>query len=1138
MKTNNMKVNRTLLTVLMLLLLAVQALPQDNRTLDTKVADLLARMPSNDIEYTNKLVTDFLSLGDAGIRKVCNQVLPSGSADDVRPRFAIESLSRYLSKSGKSTEKETWEKICISYAVESSDYTVKDFFMKQLQLVGSDASVEAVKGWLKDRNLCEPAVAVIGAVNSSLSEKVLAESLSDHNLPCAATVMNTLARSRSKLAVDEYIKWSASSDKNTIASALNALAVTGEKVAMPVLLKAAKAASYRWEHSGAMASLLTYADAAGKAGDRKSMESVCKKVIDACNEKNNIQYKTGAIMILADQLGKDAMTYILKAASHPDKTYRNASIDKSLGFTEPEITSKWIDFYAKATADAKPEIVRMLGNRGDKAATGLVATALKDNDQKIRMEAAPAIVKLKGKEAIDDLVAYLVGFTSPDDQEVAKTAIMTIADNSNLPVVAKVIASGSAISRKSAIELLAWSRNNAYFNEVLKYASDQDNTVKSAACKALVSLASAGDQDKLIDLIRKTDDPMLVGDLQAALSVAASGVTDPGKRSSSILKAIESGAGKLKFIPVLANTGGPAALATVLKEFEAGDAATREICFKALTTWKDVSASSALFEIIASGNKTYEGPAFDGYLKQVKASGLPDDQQLLLYRKVMPFALSADRKSRILTELANVKTYLSLFFTATWLDDPEVASVAARSAMFIALPGTESKTGMYGSNVREILTKAIPLLKGPESDYERELIRKYLASMSTDEGFVKIFNGRDLSGWQGLAADPIAKAKMKPAELARKQAEANKKMMENWSVKDGLIWFNGNGDNLCSIKQYTDFEMLVDWKITRKGDSGIYLRGSPQVQIWDTSRVEVGAQVGSGGLYNNQKNPSKPLKVADNQVGEWNTFRIVMIGEKVSVWLNGILVVDDVVLENYWDRSIPIFPSGSIELQAHGNELAFRDVYVREINEKEYNLTNEEKAQGFVSLFNGRNLDNWIGDKQAYVVEDGMIVIRPDKGSGGNLYTAEEYSDFVYRFEFQLTPAANNGLGIRAPLTGDAAYVGMELQILDDTAPVYANLQPYQYHGSVYGVIPSKRGFLKPVGEWNYEEVEARGTHIRITLNGTVIVDGDIAGPRDNGTMDHNEHPGLKNKSGHIGYLGHGSVVKFRNIRLLDLTKK
>jgi len=442
---------------------------------------------------------------------------------------------------------------------------------------------------------------------------------------------------------------------------------------------------------------------------------------------------------------------------------------------------------------------------------------------------------------------------------------------------------------------------------------------------------------------------------------------------------------------------------------------------------------------------------------------------------------------------------------------------------------------MYGTLVREILGKAAQKLAGPESEYNKEMVIKYLASMPADEGFISMFNGKDLTGWQGLVENPVVRAKMRRVDLERRQEEANLLVAANWSVKDGCIWFNGKGNNLCSVKEYGDFEMIVDWKITKDGDSGIYLRGTPQVQIWDTSRTDVGAQVGSGGLYNNQVHPSKPLKVADNPVGDWNTFRIIMVGEKVSVWLNGELVVDDVTMENYWDRKSPIFPKGSIELQAHGTDLAFRDIYIREISDKEYNLTPEEKSEGFVSLFNGRNLNNWVGNKESYVVEDGTIVIKPESGSGGNLYTAGEFSDFIFRFEFLLTPAANNGLGIRTPLEGDAAYVGMELQILDNDADVYAKLEPYQYHGSVYGVIPARRGFLNPVGEWNYQEVFVKGTKIRITLNGTVIVDGDIADARDNGTMDNRDHPGLKNTTGHIGFLGHGSVVKFRNIRIKDL---
>jgi hypothetical protein len=351
-------------------------------------------------------------------------------------------------------------------------------------------------------------------------------------------------------------------------------------------------------------------------------------------------------------------------------------------------------------------------------------------------------------------------------------------------------------------------------------------------------------------------------------------------------------------------------------------------------------------------------------------------------------------------------------------------------------------------------------------------------------------------------------------------------------VRDGMIVFNGSGDNLCSVKEYGDFELLADWRITKDGDSGIYLRGSPQVQIWDPARIDVGAQVGSGGLYNNQKNPSKPLVKADNPVGEWNSLRIIMVGEKVTVFLNGSKVVDDVTLENYWDRKQPIFPTGAIELQAHGTDLAFRDLYVREVSGSEYRLSDEERADGFAALFNGRDLNGWIGNSIGYKAEDGVLVYHPELGNHGNLYTDGEYADFQFRFEFQLSPGSNSGVGIRAPLEGDAAYVGMEIQILDDPAPVYSALQPYQYHGSVYGVIPAKRGFLKPTGEWNSEEIIAKGTHVQVILNGTVIVDGDIAEASKNGTLDHQKHPGLQRAAGHIGWLSHDSVVRIRNIRV------
>jgi hypothetical protein len=190
---------------------------------------------------------------------------------------------------------------------------------------------------------------------------------------------------------------------------------------------------------------------------------------------------------------------------------------------------------------------------------------------------------------------------------------------------------------------------------------------------------------------------------------------------------------------------------------------------------------------------------------------------------------------------------------------------------------------------------------------------------------------------------------------------------------------------------------------------------------------------------------------------------------------------------------------------------------------------------GFTSLFNGKDLSGWIGNKQSYTVNNGVITVNPQAGSGGNLYTEKEYSNFVLKFEFQLTPGANNGLGIHTPLEGDAAYFGKELQILDNTAEKYANLKEYQYHGSVYGISPAKRGFQRPVGEWNEQIVTVNGPNITVVLNGETILEANLDTATANGTLDGKDHPGLNRSKGHIAFLGHGDVLSFRHIQIREI---
>jgi len=201
-------------------------------------------------------------------------------------------------------------------------------------------------------------------------------------------------------------------------------------------------------------------------------------------------------------------------------------------------------------------------------------------------------------------------------------------------------------------------------------------------------------------------------------------------------------------------------------------------------------------------------------------------------------------------------------------------------------------------------------------------------------------------------------------------------------------------------------------------------------------------------------------------------------------------------------------------------------------------LLRAEGTDGFVPLFNGKNLDGWQGATDVYVVEDGMLVCRKHgpgekESTDKNLFTTKEYADFVLRFEFKLEPGANNGVAVRSPLKGRIAEVGMEIQVLDDYAEQYKNLQPHQYHGSIYLLAPAKRGHLKPAGQWNSEEIRFQGRHAKITLNGVVIVDVDLDNLEYKKYLDKNT--GRMRAKGYIGFLGHGSRVEFRNIRIKEL---
>ena len=412
-------------------------------------------------------------------------------------------------------------------------------------------------------------------------------------------------------------------------------------------------------------------------------------------------------------------------------------------------------------------------------------------------------------------------------------------------------------------------------------------------------------------------------------------------------------------------------------------------------------------------------------------------------------------------------------------------------------------------------------------------------------GFTALFNGTDLTGWVGGSTfDPRKLAAMPEPERKAQLDKWTQTMREHWKAEGGELVNDGKGDYATTDKDYGDFELLVEYKTVPKADSGIYLRGTPQVQIWDyteEAKFNLGANKGSGGLWNNSAGaPGKdPLVLADKPFGEWNKFRILMVGSRVSVWLNDKQVVDHAILENYYDkdRKTAVPARGPIELQTHGGEIRWRNIYLREIGADEANkILKSHGEAGFQSVFNGQNFDGWAGPLENYEVADGSIRCLPKKG--GTIYTKEQYGDFVARVEFKLPPGGNNGLAIRYPGTGDTAYDGMcESQVLDDNyeESTGQKIDPRQAHGSAYGMVAAQRGYQHPIGQWNFEEVTVRGSTIKVELNGTVILDTDLSKVDPSTFMANHPHPGKDRTSGSFGFAGHNDPVEFRAVSIKKL---
>lgn len=1124
-----------------------------NRTVNTVSADVLAQMPADTQAKYNQLINDLSAAGEDAVLMLVNRINAPGKGSNAQVDYALSGLSHYVMAKGNENARLVTANAYLKALDKVSERETKAFIIRQLQIVGQEESIDALAQYLSDENLSGPAARALVSVGSDNADKALLNSLMRRmgTPKTQKDVIEAIAEAQVEGAEPALKALLGNSDENMQKVVLYALSRVGTKASLKELGEAAAKAGYTMENTGANEAYIALIKRVAAAGDVAEAGKAASSLLKAATKAGKTQSRDAALQILMSLKKEEATKLLLTALKDPSKEYRNAAllyasdqagkemyieVVKAMAKAKPEVKVDVLNWLGRESkCPAKRDIIKTLDIRFDLPARQVLLDQLKDTNFDVKQATVWALVKIGDINNIP-VVANLLA--SDDKQVVLLAQDALAAFNGDIDqAVAKVMPSATDAGKIAALELLAMRKADANLNNVLEQTKSASAEVKAAAYKALKDVVVEKDLTLLCGML-ETADASAVAPLQQAVIAAIATMPASAQASTISTRMIQAGESKkhLYYI-VLAATGDQTALTTIVSGFEKGSGAAKDAAFEALLNWDGVEVAGELYAICKDASAaTYFDRALSGYVKLVSNPSFTGENRLLSLRNAMEIAKTDAQKIAILRQIERTNTFLGLLYAGEYLDQKPLQQAAANAVMNIALNNKE----YTGTNVRQLLEKVVQVLDNPDAHYQKEAIKKHLDEMPAGEGFISVFNGKDLTGWRGLVENPIVRAKMKPAQLAKAQEKADEMARRDWRVENGLLMFDGTGyDNLCSDKQYGDFEMYIDWMLDPAGpeaDAGVYLRGTPQVQMWDISRTNVGAEVGSGGLYNNQTHASKPSKVADNKLGEWNNLFIKMVGDRVTVVLNGEKVVDNVILENYWDRKLPIFPVEQIELQAHGSKVYYRNIYVKELERQEpFKLSDEEVKEGYKVLFDGTNMHEWTGNIVDYTLEDGTISLNPSKSFGGNLYTKQEYGNFVYRFEFQLTEAANNGIGIRTPMDVDAAYNGMEIQVLDCEHSVYKDITPLQHHGSVYGIIPAAKHASKPVGEWNTEEIVANGDNIRVTVNGVVVLEGNIRDAVKNGTADGKEHPGLFNKKGYIAFLGHGSPVKFRNIRIKEL---
>ena len=1105
------------ITILLAALMPFAAGAQDarQRTAETIVADALAQLPAQTPKAFDSLMQELAATGADGIRMMAAMLVPAAEGKNAPVEYAINGVVSYVTAAGREELAREIRAGLTDAVAASTDKPNQAFLLSQLQLCATAAEAPVFVKYAADEYLAD--YAVRGLISTPGTDgEILA--LIDASPAPDALLAYAAAEKRLAAAEPALLKWAADPKAGTPTkeAVYNALAKCGTAASIAPLAAAAKADGYAFTKTDATGAYVALLARLAAAGNSKAVAAA--KALRKTGMPQNVRAAGLGIVLGTD--AKKQTPELLAALKDADREYRCAALDFAGDFADDALYVAVVKKMPSLSDAAKTDVVSWLGARHAASQANAVIAAISSADEELALAAIRAAGKIGGQEALNALVAQLGGAHAKE----ASAALAAFNGKPNAAFVAAL--DGTPATQANALKLVAKRRITSAADKVFALLNSPDRAVRTAAYGALAGVTTPADFNRLCGLLNQAQEDDVKA-LQAGLKNALA-KESPDMQYKMVAGQMAAAPEKARYYPLLAQAASKEAIDALLA------ADDRQAAFAALLTVQNPAMVDVLYDL-ARQNPAWTDAAISRYTDFVSKSRNTPMRKYQLYRRGLEAKPSPKVQNKLLKALSKTPVFPVLVLAVNYMDAPATAETAAMVVKTVAA----KNPALGGETVAAALKKAQEVYAGlaksdADAGYAVDEIKGLLAKLPA-EGFVPA--SLTPEAWKAVAGDPDARRAMKPQALAKAQQEADAAAAGAWNAADGVLTGATGAPTLGSAKKYENFSLIVEWKTD--GEAGLGIRSIPQIALGGRN---------AGALTGNMLHENT-APAAANRPGEWNTMEVRVVNDRVTVVLNGITTCNNVILENTCNREIPAYTEGQILLVGGTAPVSFREMYVRELPPTpRFELSPEEAAEGFEVLFDGTSMHKWTGNTTNYVPLDGTIYVTAQYGGSGNLYTKKEYADFILRFEFQFVQeGVNNGIGIRTPMGVDAAYHGMEIQILDHDAPIYKNLREYQQHGSVYGIIPAKRVKFPPLGTWNVEEIRAVGDRITVTVNDEVILDGDIreacqghnvapdGGKKNPYTVDHRNHPGLFNASGHIGLLGHGPGIKFRNIRIREL---